>query len=116
MISLKDTDGPGTAVLDEDEDVTEQSKVIFEMYTADAIAVCVNELGLKMPLYVIHIDMGAHIVAANVYEDGRIVPLIDPGRGVTGPLYPVHTLVVDRDGSSATLVLDQKDKRMRTLH
>ncbi len=114
MISLKNTDGPGTALLD--EDVTEQSKVIFEMYTAEAIAVCVNELGLKMPLYVIHIDMGAHIVAAQVNEDGRIVPLIDPGRGVTAPLYPVHTLVVDRDGNSATLVINQEDKRMRTLH
>ena len=114
MISLKDTDGPGTVLLE--EDVTEQSKVIFEIYTADAIAACVNELGMKMPLYVIHIDMGAHIVAAQVHEDGRIVPLIDPGRGVTAPLYPVDTLIVDRDGSSATLVLDQKDKRMRTLH
>ncbi len=114
MISLKDTDGPGTALLD--EDVTEQSKVIFEIYTAEAMALCVDELGLKMPLYVIHIDMGAHIVAAQVNEDGRIVPLIDPGRGVTGPLYPVHTLVVDRDGNSATLVINQEDKRMRTLH
>ncbi len=97
MISLKDTDGPGTALLD--EDVTEQSKVIFELYTAEAIAVCVNELGLKMPLYVIHIDMGAHIVAAQVDEDGRIVPLIIPGRGVTAPLYPVHTFVVDDEAN-----------------
>jgi hypothetical protein len=54
-----------------EEDVTEQSTVIFEIYTAEAIAVCVNELGMKMPLYVIHIDMGAHIVAAQVYEDGK---------------------------------------------
>jgi hypothetical protein len=36
-----------------EEDVTEQSKVIFEIYTADAIAVCVNELGLKMPLFLL---------------------------------------------------------------
>jgi len=99
-----------------EEDVTEQSKVIFKIYTAEAITVCVNELGLKMPLSVIHIDMGAHIVAAQVHEDGRIVHLIDPGRGFSAPLYPVHTLIVDRDGDSATLVLDQKDTRMRTLH
>ena len=108
------TAGPRTVLLE--EDVTEQSKVIFEIYTAEAIAVCVNELGMKMPLYVIHIDMGAHIVAAQVYEDGKIVPLVDPGKGVSAPLYPVHTFIVDRDGNSATLVLDQKDTRMRTLH
>ncbi len=96
--------------------MTERSKIIFEIYTAEAMALCVDELGLKMPLYVIHIDMGAHIVAVQVHEDGKIVPLVDPGRGVSAPLYPVHTLIVDRDGSSATLVLDQKDKRMRTLH
>ncbi len=96
--------------------MTEQSKVIFEIYTAEAIAVCVNELGLKMPLKILHMDMGGHIVATEIYEDGEIVPLIDPGRGVTDPLYPVHTLVVDRDGKSALLVLEMEDERMRTLH
>ncbi len=96
--------------------MTEQHKAAMENYTTEAIAICVNEFGLNMPLYVIHIDMGAHIVAVPVHADGKIDPLVDPGRGVTTPLYPVHTLIVDRDGNSATLVLDQKDKRMRTLH
>ncbi len=96
--------------------MTERSKIIFEIYTAEAMALCVDELGLKMPLKILHMDMGGHIVAAEIYEDGEVAPLIDPGRGVTGPLYPVHTLVVDRDGNSATLVINQKDKRMRTLH
>ena len=114
MISLKDTDGPGTALLD--EDVTEQSKVIFEIYTAEAMALCVDELGLKMPIKILHMDMGGHIVAAEIYEDGEIVPLVDSGRGVSAPLYPVHTLIVDRDGKSALLVLEMEDERMRTLH
>ena len=59
---------------------------------------------------------GGHIVAAEIYEDGEIVPLVDSGRGVSAPLYPVHTLIVDRDGKSALLVLEMEDERMRTLH
>ncbi len=69
-----------------------------------------------MPLNVVTMDMGAHIVAAQVHEDGKIVPLVDPGRGVSSPLYPVHTLIVDRDGNSATLALALKDEPMRVLH
>ena len=77
MISLKDTDGPGTALLD--EDVTEQSKVFFVIYTAEAMALCVDEFGLKMPIKILHMDMGGLIAAAESYEYGDIVPLVDPG-------------------------------------
>ena len=114
MISLKDTDGPGTALLE--TDMTEQHKAAIENYTREAIEVCLKELGLKMPLKILHMDMGGHIVAAEIYEDGEIVPLVDSGRGVSAPLYPVHTLIVDRDGKSALLVLEMEDERMRTLH
>ena len=96
--------------------MTEEHKSIFEFYIAETIDVCVKELGMKMPLQIVNIDMGSHIDAAKVYEDGRILPIVDPGRGVTAPLYPVHTLVVDHDGNSATLVLESKEERMRTLH
>ena len=114
MICPEVSDGQGTALLD--EDVTEQSKVIVEIDTAEAMALCVDELGLKMPIKILHMDMGGHIVAAEIYEDGEIVPLVDSGRGVSAPLYPVHTLIVDRDGKSALLVLEMEDERMRTLH
>ncbi len=96
--------------------MTEEHKTAIANSIVEAIEVCVKEFGMKMPLNVVTMDMGAHIVAEQVHEDGKIVPLVDPGRGVSSPLYPVHTLIVDRDGNSAILALDQKDKRIRTLH
>ncbi len=83
---------------------------------SEAIEFCVDELGLRLPLHIVVIDMGGHILAASIHGDGRIVPLIDPGRSVTAPLYPVHTFVVDRDGESVTLTAKLKNKPMRTLH
>ena len=106
--------GPGMALLE--TDMTEQHKAAFENYLAETIELCVKELGMKMPLNMVFMDMGGHIVAAQFHEDGKIVPLVDPGRRVSEPLYPVHTLIVDHDGNSATLVLESKDERMRTLH
>ena len=96
--------------------MADQSQDTLGQTLVEAIEICVNELGLKMPLQTVTIDMGSHVVTALIHEDGRIAPIIDPGRGVTTPLYPVHTLIVDRDGNSATLVVRQKDKPMRTLH
>ncbi len=96
--------------------MTEKHKSAIATGINEAIEVCVKELGMKMPLNLVTMDMGAHIVAAQVHEDGKIVPLVDAGRGVSAPLYPVHTFIVDRDGNSATLVLDQEDTGMRTLH
>ena len=96
--------------------MTEKHKAAIAISINEAIEVCVKELGMKMPLNVVTMDMGAHIVAAQVHEDGKIVPLVDPGRGVSSPLYPVHALIVDRDGNSAILAVDQKDKDIRVLH
>ncbi len=96
--------------------MTEKHKAAIATGINEAIEVCVKELGMKMPLNLVTMDMGAHIVAAQVHEDGKIVPLVAPGRSVSAPLYPVHTLIVDRDGNSATLALEQKDKPMRTIH
>ena len=102
-------------------DMTEQAQPTFkcetfEDFVAEGIKICVNDLGMKMPLNIVHMDKAGHIVAAEVHADGRIVPLVDSGRGVSAPLYPVHALIVDRDGNSATLALDLKDERMRVLH
>ncbi len=96
--------------------MTEKHKAAIATGINEAIEVCVKERGMKMPLNLVTMDMGSHIVAAQVHEDGKIVPLVAPGRGVSAPLYPVHTLIVDRDGNSATLVVEQKDKPMRTIH
>ena len=86
------------------------------MKISEALEICVKEYGMKMPLQTVTIDMGGHIVACTIHEDGRIVPLVDPGRGVTAPLYPVHTLVVDCDGNSMTLTASIEDEPMRTIH
>jgi len=96
--------------------MSEQTQATLENRIIEAVDLCVNDLGLKMPLNVVTIDMGGHILAASIHADGRIVPLIDPGRGVTAPLYPVHTFVVDHAGNSLTLVATLGDERMRTIH
>ncbi len=96
--------------------MSEQTQATLENRIIEAIDLCVNDLGLKMPLNVVTIDMGGQILAASIHGDGRIVPLIDPGRVVTAPLYPVHTFVVDHTGNSLTLVATLGDERMRTIH
>ncbi len=93
--------------------MSEQTQATLENRIIEAIDLCVN---MKIPLNVVTIDMGGHILAASIHGDGRIVPLIDPGRGVTAPLYPVHTFVVDHAGNSLTLVATLGDERMRTIH
>jgi len=96
--------------------MSEQTQATLENRIIEAIDLCVNELELKMPINVVTIDMGGHILAASVHGDGRIVSLIDPGRVVTALLYPVHTFVVDHTGNSLTLVATLGDERMRTIH
>jgi len=96
--------------------MSEQTQATLENRFIEAIDLCVNELELKMPINVVTIDMGGQILAASIHGDGRIVSLIDPGRGVTAPLYPIHTFVVDHTGNSLTLVATLGDERMRTIH
>ncbi len=83
---------------------------------SEAIEFCVDELGLRLPLHIVVIDMGARLIALTIHEDGKSVLISDPGPRVSELLYPIHVLVVDRDGESITLTAKLKNKPMRTLH
>ncbi len=52
--------------------MSEQTQATLENRITEAIDLCVNDLGLKMPLNVVTIDMGGHILAATIHGDGRI--------------------------------------------
>jgi len=83
---------------------------------SEAIEFCVDELGLRLPLHIVVIDMGARLIALTIHEDGKSVLISDPGSRVSELLYPIHVLVVDRDGQSVTLTAKLKNKPVRTLH
>ena len=90
-------------------------KEIIEQFLADAVVVIAKEAGLKWPIKVVNIDMGGHTLAAFVKKDGSYELLVDPGRGVTEPLYPIHTLIVDDEGNVALFTTDEGNEQMRAL-
>jgi hypothetical protein len=88
----------------------------FADHVSEAIELCVNELDMTFPLHIVTIDMGGHLMAITIHDDGKTVDIYNPGYRASELMYPIHVLVVDCDGQSVTLTAMLKDEPMRTLH
>ena len=96
--------------------MSDESEDTFTDRVSEAIEFCVDELDLNFPLHIVIIDMGARLTAITIHEDGKTIYIYDPGPRVSQLLYPIHVLVVDREGKSVTLTAKLKNEPIRTLH